>query len=106
VNDTVVVSDRIRENLHKEKKKSLGTIINESLNQTLSRTLLTGGTTFFVLLTLFYVGGGVIHGFAFTLLVGLLIGLLFDLHREPGGRDVVRARRCPDRRSLTCRGPS
>jgi len=74
VNDTVVVSDRIRENLHAEKKKSLGTIINESLNQTLSRTLLTGGTTFFVLLTLFFVGGGVIHGFAFTLLIGLLIG--------------------------------
>ena len=74
VNDTVVVSDRIRENLHKEKKKNLGTVINESLNQTLARTLLTGGTTFFVLLTLFFVGGGVIHGFAFTLLVGLLIG--------------------------------
>ena len=74
VNDTVVVSDRIRENLHKEKRKSLGTVINESLNQTLARTLLTGGTTFFVLLTLFFVGGGVIHGFAFTLLVGLVIG--------------------------------
>ena len=74
VNDTVVVSDRIRENLHAEKKKPLGTVINESLNQTLSRTLLTGGTTFFVLLTLFFVGGGVIHGFAFTLLVGLVIG--------------------------------
>ncbi len=74
VNDTVVVSDRIRENLHKEKRKSLATIINESLNQTLSRTLLTGGTTFVVLLVLFFVGGGVIHGFAFTLLVGLLIG--------------------------------
>jgi preprotein translocase subunit SecF len=73
VNDTVVVSDRIRENLYKEKKKSLGTVINESLNQTLARTLLTGGTTFFVLLTLFFVGGGVIHGFAFTLLVGLVI---------------------------------
>lgn len=74
VNDTVVVSDRIRENLHHSQKEDLGPLINRSLNETLSRTVLTGGTTFFVLVVLFLMGGGVIHGFAFTLIVGLVIG--------------------------------
>jgi preprotein translocase subunit SecF len=74
VNDTVVVSDRIRENMRKEKRTPLTKLINDSLNQTLSRTLLTGGTTFMVLIVLFLYGGGTIHGFAFTLIVGLLIG--------------------------------
>ena len=107
VNDTVVVSDRIRENLRAEKKKPLGVVINESLNQTLSRTLLTGGTTFFVLLTLFFVGGGVIHGFAFTLLVGPGDRHVFvDLHRQPDRRDVVRPRWRTDGGSLTSSWPS
>ncbi|MFN2425090.1 MAG: protein translocase subunit SecF [Candidatus Binatia bacterium] len=74
VNDTVVVSDRIRENMHQSQKEDLSHLINRSINETLSRTILTGGTSFFVLLVLFFMGGGVIHGFAFTLLVGLLIG--------------------------------
>lgn len=74
VNDTVVVSDRIRENMHRVHKDDFGRLINRSLNETLSRTVLTGGTTFFVLLVLFFMGGGVIHGFALTLIVGLLIG--------------------------------
>jgi preprotein translocase subunit SecF len=74
VNDTVVVSDRIRENLNHSPKEDFGHLINRSLNETLSRTVLTGGTTFFVLLVLFFMGGGVIHGFALTLIVGLLIG--------------------------------
>lgn len=74
VNDTVVVSDRIRENMHHSQKEDLSHLINRSLNETLSRTVLTGGTTFFVLIVLFFMGGGVIHAFAFTLIVGLLIG--------------------------------
>lgn len=74
VNDTVVVSDRIRENMHHSQKEGLAQLINRSVNETLSRTLLTGGTTFFVLVVLFFMGGSVIHGFAFTLIVGLLIG--------------------------------
>jgi len=74
VNDTVVVSDRIRENMHDNTKEDLSHLINRSLNETLSRTVLTGGTTFFVLVVLFFMGGGVIHAFAFTLIVGLLIG--------------------------------
>lgn len=74
VNDTVVVSDRIRENMRKDKRTPLAKLINDSLNQTLARTILTGGTTFMVLIVLFLYGGGTIHGFAFTLIVGLLIG--------------------------------
>ncbi len=74
VNDTVVVSDRIRENMKRIKRSSLGEVINRSINETLSRTLLTTGTSLIVLLALFFLGGGVIHGFAFTLIVGLSIG--------------------------------
>lgn len=74
VNDTVVVSDRIRENMHASPKEDLSHLINRSINETLSRTVLTGGTTLMVLIVLFFIGGGVIHGFAFTLIVGLLIG--------------------------------
>jgi preprotein translocase subunit SecF len=74
VNDTVIVSDRIRENMRGDKKRSLAEVINSSINQTLSRTLLTTGTTLMVLFALFFFGGGVIHGFSFTLIVGLTIG--------------------------------
>lgn len=74
VNDTVVVSDRIRENMHHSQKEEIGHLINRSINETLSRTVLTGGTTLLVLVALFVLGGGVIHGFAFTLIVGIIIG--------------------------------
>jgi preprotein translocase subunit SecF len=74
VNDTVVVSDRIRENMRKHARDSLASIINGSINETLSRTVLTTGTAVFVILALFILGGSVIHGFAFTLLVGSLVG--------------------------------
>jgi preprotein translocase subunit SecF len=74
VNDTVIVSDRIRENLRKNKKAAIAKVINDSINQTLSRTVLTTGTTLMVLFALFFFGGGVIHGFAFTLIVGLIVG--------------------------------
>ena len=74
VNDTVVVSDRIRENMHRDQKAKLAGLINASINETLSRTLLTTGTSLMVLFVLFLVGGGVIHSFAFTLIVGLMAG--------------------------------
>ena len=74
VNDTIVIFDRIRENLKKAKGKGFKNIINESLNQTLSRTILTSVTVFLVLIPLFILGGSVIHDFAFTLIVGVLIG--------------------------------
>ncbi|MFP6626621.1 MAG: protein translocase subunit SecF [Deltaproteobacteria bacterium] len=74
VNDTVVVSDRIRENLKRLRHQELGSLINRSINETLSRTILTTGTSLMVLFSLFFFGGGVIHSFAFTLLVGLTAG--------------------------------
>ena len=74
VNDTVVVSDRIRENMARFKKAELSELINRSINETLSRTILTTGTSLLVLFALFVFGGGVIRGFAFTLIVGLTIG--------------------------------
>lgn len=74
VNDTVIVSDRIRENLRKNRRESLERIINRSINETLSRTILTTGTAILVLLALFFLGGNVINGFAFSLLVGFTVG--------------------------------
>jgi preprotein translocase subunit SecF len=74
VNDTVIVSDRIRENLRKNRRDPLEKIINQSINETLSRTILTTGTALLVLLALFFLGGSVINGFAFTLIVGFTIG--------------------------------
>ena len=74
LNDTIIVYDRIRENQGKHGKQGLEFLINRSINETLSRTLLTSGTTLLVVLALFIFGGGVIHNFAFALLIGVLIG--------------------------------
>jgi preprotein translocase subunit SecF len=75
VNDTVVICDRIRENLRKIRRETLEKIINISINETLSRTILTTGTALLVLLTLYLLGGEVIRPFAFSLLVGLISGV-------------------------------
>ena len=74
LNDTIVVFDRIRENLRRKGKNTLAQIINTSINQTLSRTLLTSGTTLLVVVALFVFGGEIIHDFSFALLVGILVG--------------------------------
>jgi preprotein translocase subunit SecF len=74
LNDTIVVFDRIRENLKKLRKTPLGELINTSINETLSRTILTSLTTLVVVAALFVLGGGVIHDFAFALLVGVIAG--------------------------------
>lgn len=74
INDTVVIFDRIRENLRKYKKKPLEELIDLSVNETLSRTVMTTGTTFLALLALYIFGGEVIHGFTFAMLLGILIG--------------------------------
>lgn len=74
LNDSVVVFDRIRENIRKMKEHSLTAAINESINQVLARTVVTSLTTCFVLLTLFFYGGTVIHDFAFILLAGVVVG--------------------------------
>ena len=74
LNDTIVVYDRIRENFRKRRKGDSQAIINTSLNQTLSRTLVTSMTTLLVLLSLFFFGGEIIHGFALALIIGVVIG--------------------------------
>ena len=74
LNDTIVIFDRIRENLRRRGKTPFIEIINLSINQTLSRTLLTSGTTLLVVLALFFFGGAIIHDFSFALLVGIFIG--------------------------------
>lgn len=74
INDTIVVFDRIREDRKKDLKRTLADIINSSVNETLSRTTLTSLTVLLVLLALFFLGGPVIHDFAFALLVGVVIG--------------------------------
>ena len=74
LNDTIIVFDRIRENLRKYHKNPLDVILNRSINETLSRTILTSATTLFVVAALFLFGGGIIHDFAFALIVGVGVG--------------------------------
>lgn len=74
VNDTIIIFDRIRENMKKGGRATFEEIVNDSVNQTLSRTILTSSTVFIVLLSLFFLGGSVIHDFAFALIVGVLVG--------------------------------
>ena len=74
MNDTIVVFDRIRENVKLLRRESLADIVNKSINQTLSRTILTSGLTFLTVLSLYLFGGEVLHGFSFALVIGILIG--------------------------------
>jgi preprotein translocase subunit SecF len=74
VNDTIVIFDRVRENMRSMRKDSLETVVNTSVNQTLSRTLITAGTTFLSVLALFLFGGEALRGFSFTMLVGVISG--------------------------------
>ena len=80
LNDTIVVFDRIRENQGKYRKKPFEEMINLSITETLSRTLITSGTTLLVVLALFILGGEIIHDFAFALLVGVLIGTYSSIY--------------------------
>ncbi len=73
-NDTIVIFDRIRENMRSMRRDSLGHIINASVNQTLSRTIITAGTALLTALALFFFGGEVLHGFAFTMVIGIITG--------------------------------
>ena len=74
MNDTIVVFDRIRENLRMSRRETLTSVVNRSINQTLSRTVLTSGLTFLTVLSLYLFGGEVLHGFSFALVIGILIG--------------------------------
>jgi len=80
LNDTIVVFDRIRENFRKIRKKTSMEITNTSVNQTISRTLMTSLTTLLVLLSLFFLGGEVIHSFALALIIGVLVGTYSSIY--------------------------
>ncbi len=80
LNDTIIVFDRIRENLKKQNRKPLGWILNRSVNETLSRTLLTSGTTLVVVVCLLILGGGIIHDFAFAMTVGIIVGTYSSIY--------------------------
>ncbi|VAX25046.1 Protein translocase subunit SecF [hydrothermal vent metagenome] len=80
LNDTIVIFDRIRENLRLKRGQGLESILNTSINQTLSRTILTSSTTLVVVLSIFILGGEVIHDFAFALLVGIVVGTYSSIY--------------------------
>ena len=80
LNDTIIVFDRIRENLRKHHKQPLEFILNRSVNETLSRTILTSITTLIVLVALFVFGGGIIHDFAFAMIIGVIIGTYSSIY--------------------------
>ena len=80
LNDTIVVFDRIRENFPRLRKSSPTAVINQSINEMLARTLMTSGTTLLVLLALFIFGGEIIHAFAFTLIIGIVVGTYSSIY--------------------------
>ena len=80
LNDTIVVFDRVRENFRKIRKKTSLEVVNISVNQTISRTLMTSFTTLLVLLSLFFLGGEVIHAFAMALIIGVLVGTYSSIY--------------------------
>jgi preprotein translocase subunit SecF len=80
VNDTVVIFDRVRENMRKSRRKPLIELMNESINQTLSRTIMTSGLTFLTVLALFILGGDVLRGFAFVMVVGIIVGTYSSIY--------------------------
>jgi preprotein translocase subunit SecF len=80
LNDTIIVFDRIRENQRKHHQQPLSLVINRSINETLSRTILTSLTTLIVVVALFILGGGIIHDFAFALMVGIVVGTYSSIY--------------------------
>jgi len=97
MNDTIVIFDRIRENLHLNRREQLVDVINRSVNQTLSRTVMTSGLTFLTVIALFLFGGPVLHGFSFALVAGIIVGTYSSIYvASPivlGFRDFVDARK-------------
>ncbi len=105
INDTVVIYDRIRENLRRYKRMPLGDLLDLSVNETMSRTIMTVGTVFMALLALYFFGGEVIRGFTFAMLFGVLVGtyssvfiaapflILIGVKRDWSGKKRSPARR-------------
>ena len=108
VNDTIVIFDRVRENQRTARREPLENIVNQAVNQTLSRTIITAGTTFLAVLSLFLFGGEVLEGFAFTMIVGIVTGtystvfiasaVAILLSRRPGQAAAAAARQSEPRR--------
>jgi preprotein translocase subunit SecF len=110
MNDTIVVFDRIRENVKLLRREQLGEIVDKSINQTLSRTVLTSGLTFLTVLSLYLFGGEVLHGFSFALVIGIIIGTYSSIFiaspmlvayqdwRQGNGRKPVQVAAEPPRR--------
>jgi preprotein translocase SecF subunit len=80
LNDTIIIYDRIRENMALRTKAALPDVLNQSVNQTLSRTVLTSGTTMLALLSLYFLGGEVIRPFAFAMLIGVVVGTYSSIY--------------------------
>jgi preprotein translocase subunit SecF len=97
MNDTIVIFDRIRENLSLNRRERLVDVINRSVNQTLSRTVMTSGLTFLTVIALFFFGGPVLHGFSFALVAGIIVGTYSSVYiASPivlGFHDFVDARK-------------
>jgi len=80
LNDTIVIFDRIRENVKINKREAYHTVVNQSINNSLSRTIITSLTTFFVVLVLWLFGGEVIHNFAFAMIIGVIVGTYSSIY--------------------------
>ena len=80
LNDTIVIFDRIRENLKSSKRDSYTSVVNRSINESLSRTIITSLTTFVVVMILWLFGGEVIHNFAFAMIVGVIVGTYSSIY--------------------------
>jgi preprotein translocase subunit SecF len=104
LNDTIIIFDRIRENFGKHGKEGFAAVVNRSVNETLTRTIMTSGTTLLVVVALFIFGGGVIHNFAFALLIGIIAGtystifvasafVIYWEKRRPGHMEAGLAKR-------------
>jgi preprotein translocase subunit SecF len=104
LNDTIVVFDRIRENFRRMRTGNVADVMNASINQTLSRTIMTSTTTMLVVIALFFFGGQVVHGFALALIVGILIGTVSSIYvASPLAMwlGVTRANMVPAKRTQT-----
>ncbi|REC93503.1 protein translocase subunit SecF [Kushneria indalinina] len=93
LNDTIIVYDRIRENIRRSQSNDLVRIFNDAINQTLSRTLSTSGTTLLVLLALFFLGGDMIHNFSLALIVGVVLGTFSSIYVAAAMLLLVRLER-------------
>jgi preprotein translocase subunit SecF len=106
VNDTIVIFDRVRENLRGMRRESLEQVVNTSVNQTLSRTIITAGTTFLAVLSLYLFGGEVLEGFAFTMLVGIVSGTYSTIFIAAAIAIILSGKQAKGRQAATTRSAS